>query len=53
MKANIGDLIMTRHGNLGIVTDTESCGIYLDVWFCNTGYHRTGLHWSQVGKVYK
>jgi hypothetical protein len=49
----IGDLVMTRRGNLALITGTESCGIYIDVLFCNTGYHKTGWHCSNILRVIK
>ncbi len=49
----IGDLVMTRQGNMALITAKESCGIYLDLLFCGTGYHRTGFHISNIARVIK
>ena len=44
----IGDLVMTHRGNLAVITGVESCGIYVNLLFCNTGHHRTGFHVSGI-----
>lgn len=47
----IGDVIVTRKGNKALVLGYESCKIYYDVQFLNTGYVRTGLHCSTIAEV--
>ncbi len=49
----VGDLIITHESNLAVVTGMESCGIYIDVFFCASGVLRTGFHRSKVRKVIK
>ncbi len=44
----VGDLVITRKGNLAVITAMESCGIYIDLFFLKTGYHRTGFHCSKI-----
>ncbi len=44
----IGDLVITHKNNLCVVVGMESCGIYLDVLFCKSGYLRTGFHRSKI-----
>ena len=49
----VGDLVVSFKGNLAIITGMESCGIYLDVYWCETGIHRTGLHRGNIRRVVK
>ena len=47
----VGDLVETRNGNLVLITERR--GMYFDVLFCRTGYHRTGFHISKLARVIK
>ena len=49
----VGDLVETRNGNLVVITERDSCGIYFNVLFCRTGHHRTGFHISKLARVIK
>ena len=52
----IGDLIMTKRGNLALVvssiTFTFPIG-FVDLVFCDTGFHRTGFPIQDIFKVIK
>ena len=50
---NVGDLVMTRKGNMALITAKESCSIYVDLLYCGTGHHRTGFHISGIARVIK
>ena len=49
----VGDLVVSNLGNIAVITGIESCGIYLDVFFCKSGVLRTGFHRSKIRKVIK
>ena len=49
----VGDLVVTRKGNLALITGTESCGIYINVLFCETGVRRATFHISNIARVIK
>ncbi len=45
----IGDLVMTKRGNLALVTGVYGENYpYCDLLFCSTGHHRTGFHFEGI-----
>jgi len=47
----VGDLVISKKGNTGLILAIEELGIYFDVLWLKTGVVRTGLHRINLSEV--